>query len=265
MNDGILTGLREAVELLRELEGLLPDFGGAVRVEASEERLDLILDHPSARHALTAKMMRELAEGAASAAARPPAWLVLRSSDTNSFCAGGHLGQVRAGLLEAEAGSLMTRAMSRVTAALAGLPSISVALLDGPAVGGGVELAMSCDLRLMHSNAWLHPAQAALGVVNGWGGAASWARNLSVADALLLLAQARRIPASEARELGLVQYVGDEKREDLLRAGLGDAALREPNVLRALKAQLRASSREDENRHFLSVWGGQAHLRALAR
>jgi enoyl-CoA hydratase/carnithine racemase len=262
MDDGKLTDLGEAVRLLAELERAFSDPGGSVWTRTTERQVDIVLDHPKARHALSVQMMRQLAQAVEEAVAAGPAWVVIRSSDPVAFCAGGNLDQVRSGLLDPLAAACMTQAMTMVTTTLRTMDPVTIALVEGPAIGGGAELALSCDLRFLRREAWIQPAQARLGVVNGWGGAAGWRETVGYSRALQALLQAERLDAARCQTLGLADYVGDTQGDSLLVEGLGSMALRDTCVIHGMKRQLR-EPHSAAQATFLTLWGGRAHREAL--
>lgn len=87
---------------------------------------------------------------------------------------------------------------------LAALPMPSIAAIDGYALGGGLELAMACDLVVATHRSRLGLPEARLGFVPGWGGTSRLPRRVGVGQARRLCLTAGRIPASEAVSIGLV-------------------------------------------------------------
>lgn len=204
-------------------------------------------------------MMRRLAEEIRGLRDFEGPAVVLASRHGGSFCAGGHLGQVREALLEPDAARAMSTHLGMVLDALGALPVVSISLLEGAAIGGGVELASATDFIVGTEACFFDPAQARLGVACGWGGAARLARRLGRAGAIRFLAQARRVHLPEALEIGLV----DVQVEDPARAVdavLGEAHAERARSIRAIKAQVDGLAPVEA---FLDVWGGPAHRRAL--
>jgi enoyl-CoA hydratase/carnithine racemase len=95
--------------------------------------------------------------------------LVLRSHCSNVFLSGGNLKDIVQ--MTRQEGELFTQRMRTFTELLRSGPLVSIALLNGSAIGGGSEIALACDLRLSTStSASIQFAQTAWGVPSGWGG-----------------------------------------------------------------------------------------------
>jgi enoyl-CoA hydratase len=143
--------------------------------------------------------------------------LVIAATGSRFFCTGGDLDDYSA-LDTEEAGAWMAQRMSALLDRLVGLRALVVAAVDGVALGGGLELALACDLRIAGAQARFSLPQVRLGVVPGWGGAARLAALVGRGRALALMATARQVPADEALALHLVDEivpVGETERRAL--------------------------------------------------
>ena len=130
-----------------------------------------------------------------------------------SFCAGADVGMMRD--LSPEHHRRVRRWVD-VQAGLEAWPKPVIAALNGYALGGGAELALACDLRLAADDAEIGFPEIRLGIFPGAGGTQRLSRLVGPARALQLMLDGRRLPADEARRLGLVDDV--TPRADLLRA-----------------------------------------------
>ncbi len=92
---------------------------------------------------------------------------------------------------------------------LARLPLPVIAKVEGYALGGGLELAMACDLIAATESAKLGQPEANLGVVAGWGGSYRLPRRVGMAKAKELFFTGRIVDATTAHSIGLVDFVGD--------------------------------------------------------
>jgi len=92
---------------------------------------------------------------------------------------------------------------------LAALPLPVIARVEGYALGGGLELALACDLIVASREARLGQPEANLGLVSGWGGSFRLTRRVGVARAKELFFTGKAIDAQTALAIGLVDFVGD--------------------------------------------------------
>jgi enoyl-CoA hydratase/carnithine racemase len=162
--------------------------------------------------------------------------------------------------------------MQAILNRLEDLPIPVVAAVNGPAVGGGSELALACDARVMAEDAYLSFAQARLGVVTGWGGGGRLIQILGRRRALTLLATAGRVEADRAEIMGLADWLAPPGRAlERAEALVERMAELPPLAVRALKPLLRrvdcsdrAASQEAESEAFARLWGTDDHTEALA-
>jgi enoyl-CoA hydratase len=97
----------------------------------------------------------------------------------------------------------------RVFQGIADAPQRTIAAMNGYCIGGALDLALACDIRIASTGAsFAHPG-ARLGIITGWGGTQRLPRLIQKARALELFLTARRISSAEALEIGLVSSVSD--------------------------------------------------------
>jgi ethylmalonyl-CoA/methylmalonyl-CoA decarboxylase len=258
--------LEAAAKALRGLAG--PDSPGRVDLVRTGDVAELVLAHPRARQALSARMMADLADAVLSLRDDPPAAVLLRASEPGAFCAGGYLPEVSASLTRPENGRVMGEGMATVLDELMSGPFLSVAVMEGPAIGGGAELALSTDFRVWAATGRLEFRQAALGVATGWGGAARLVRLVGRTRALRALAWAAQMGPEEAGHCGLADLVVDTDAVAAARAWLQGALANGVGPLAACKRQVVAAERSDKSAAldaFLAVWGGAIHRQHLDR
>jgi enoyl-CoA hydratase/carnithine racemase len=253
-----LISLDHAIEALEALDAELPAVDGAVRLQRDGGVEVMTIDAASARNALSVAMMAQLGRHVRALRGSDALGLLIRSVGP-SFCAGGNLRQVRAGLHDPERGARMSRAMTVILDGLLALPMPSVAAIGGPAVGGGVELATAADARIAHPSARFDPAQVRLGVAAGWGGAGRLSQIIGRTKALRFWLDGRPFDAERALELGLVDEIASDP-EAVAAVWLERwAAWGAP--ARAFKAQVVAPHLASDA--FATVWGGPTHRRAI--
>jgi enoyl-CoA hydratase/carnithine racemase len=146
-------------------------------------------------------------------------------------------------------------------------PFVSIAAVQGAAVGAGLQLALACDLRLAADDARFAMREPALGLVPDLGGTGALVDVVGYARALEICATARWVSASEAERVGLVLAVvpaaGLAAAVDALAAGV----LAHPGpAVRATKALLRGAARHPREAQLAAERHAQGErLRALAR
>ncbi|WDZ86198.1 enoyl-CoA hydratase/isomerase family protein [Micromonospora cathayae] len=184
-----------------------------LRIEERPDRVVVTLDRPEKRNAIDAELIRELHEVCADLEARPRLLLLTGGSD-GIFAGGADIGQLRErGRVDA-LNAINAAAFARIRA----LPLPTVAAVDGPALGGGAELAYACDLRVCTARAVFGQPEVRLGILAGAGATHRLPALVGEARAKELLFTGRRVDAGEALRIGLVNRVVAEP------AGLLDCA-----------------------------------------
>lgn len=109
-------------------------------------------------------------------------------------------------------------------------PQRTIAAINGYCIGGALDLALACDVRIASARAtFAHPG-ARLGIITGWGGTQRLPRLIGKPRALELFATARTLDADNALQIGLIDYIGDP----ILEAALRLAVPHGPDGFRAL-------------------------------
>ena len=181
-------------------------------------------------------------------------------------------------------GAAMSALMSDATARLAALPLVSVAAVEGHAVGGGAELATACDFRVVTPTSKIQFAHAARGLIPGWGGLSRLRAIVGVKNALFICGSAAVMDAEQAARFHLADAILEPSAElsmvehaiaflqPMLRHVDLDAPV-DAVPLRALKrALLRAGGDgahrageegEEEHAQFCRLWGSEWQLQRL--
>jgi enoyl-CoA hydratase len=131
--------------------------------------------------------------------------LVLTGAGEKSFVAGADIGEMSS-LTKAE-GAAFSQKGNKVFRRLETFPIPVIAAVNGFALGGGCELAMSCDIRLCAENAVFGQPEVGLGITPGFGGTQRLARLVGAGMAKQLIFTARNIKADEAFRIGLVNAI----------------------------------------------------------
>ena len=186
------------------------------------------LDRPARRNALTPAALSDLL-AAVEAATEPVVYL---AGAGDAFCAGADLDVVDS--LDGDSAAAFARRGQRVAGALASYDGVVVAGVDGPARGGGVELALACDLRVGTPAATFAESGVTHGLFGAWGGTARLPRVVGEGVAMELSLSGRVLDADEARRVGLLSRVVDDPR-----AIAGSLLDSDPRALRTIKRRLR--------------------------
>jgi methylglutaconyl-CoA hydratase len=180
--------------------------GATVRVEQEGPAVFLVLDRPDAANALSRALVAELRAALTTLHGTPQvAAVVLTGNGDRAFCAGADLRERRS-LSLAETRTVL-QDLNALMDEIAAFPRPVLAALNGSALGGGLELALACDLRLCAEGAQLGLPEVRLGIIPGAGGTQRLARLCGVAAAKELILTGKRIDASRALALGLVNAV----------------------------------------------------------
>lgn len=195
----------------------------------------ITIDRPERRNALTEEGLREL-ERTVSEAAEPVLYL---TGSGSAFCAGADLDTVAA--LDCESAAAFADLGQRVARALESYDGAVVAGIDGPARGGGVELALACDLRIATPEATFAESGVSLGLFGAWGGTARLPRIVGEGAALDIGLSGRVLDAREAHRIGLCDRITEDPYAVAQSLADNDAA-----AMRTIKRRLRDRAPVDE-------------------
>lgn len=171
--------------------------------------------------------------------------VVITGAGEGVFCAGADLKE-RRGVPAVEAGPFI-QAIGMAISQIADLRCPTIALMNGSAYGGGFELALACDFRIITDGAELGLTEVKLGIMPGAGGTVRLPRLIGEARAKELILLGRRITAARALELGIVNQVVPSAQ---LRAA-GDALLAE--LAQAAPLSVRSAKSSIERGYGKSV------------
>lgn len=206
------------------------ELGGGVGVKTERRGAIAIwtLDRPDRMNALSRAAVRELGrlarEAAADAGLRA---VILTGAGDKAFCAGADLKERRS-MDEDDVRDFLPLYRASF-GEIDRLPVPVIAALNGVAFGGGLELALACDFRVMARGTKIGLTETSLGIIPGAGGTQRLTRIVGEAKAKELIVFARRLEAEEALAIGLVTRVAAEGQSALdaaleLAAPLADAA-----------------------------------------
>jgi enoyl-CoA hydratase/carnithine racemase len=204
------------------------------------------LDHPPL-NLVTRELLLELDAALATleaADASDVRAVVVTGAGERAFSAGSHVGEFEA--QRGPAGRERHELESGVARRLAELPMPTIAAIEGNALGGGLELALCCDIRIASERARFGLPEVRLAVTPGAGGTQRLPRVVGSARARELILTGRVIDATEAERIGLVHRVvpaGEAVRS--AEAIAGEIAARGPLAVREAKRLLALSTEVD--------------------
>ena len=219
-----------------------------IRTDHQGPLLTVWLDAPATRNALTDAMVQGLHDALAQAAALPALRALVLRGAGGAFCAGGDFGRFRSLMAEPAPAqgpdpiAVFNRAFGALLQAWRDSPVLTLALVDGPAIGGGCGLAAACDLVLATESAPFAMPEVTLGLPPAQI-APFVAARIGERQALRLMATGQRVRGAEAARLGLADDCIQDGEQDAALQRWADALMRaEPQALRATRAILRRSA-----------------------
>lgn len=178
----------------------------SILYEAANGVAVLTLHRPQAANALSTALLMELKQKLGQLRFdRSIRCVIVTGSEKKAFCAGADLKE-RASMTETEVRK--TVALIRETInEFEQLPAPTICAINGVAFGGGLELALACDIRIASDHAQLGLTETALGIIPGAGGTQRLPRLIGKGKAKELIFTAKRLTAAEAASIGIVEYV----------------------------------------------------------
>lgn len=179
----------------------------SVHLQRQDEFALITLDRQEALNALSAAVLRELAQAFDEVAASDARALIVTGAGAKAFCAGADIKELTGrSLSEQRRDAAYGQA---VLARLDALPMPSVAAINGYAFGGGMELALACTFRIAAPTAKMGLPEIKLGLIPGYGGTQRLPRVIGEARALDIIMSGRTLDAEEALRIGLVHRIAE--------------------------------------------------------
>ena len=176
------------------MSDVLVDRSGAVTI--------VTLNRPERRNALSAQLRADLAAAVAEFDADPGQRVAVLAANGPIFCAGGDLREMS----ERSRGEAHAPQTESTTMVVGDSLKPWIAAIDGPALAGGLEVVLNCDIRVAAANVWFSLPEVALGMIPGTA-VNQLVRQIGYSDAMHLLLTNERIDTSTALRIGLIQEV----------------------------------------------------------
>jgi len=215
----------------------------------------LILNRPQVRNALNLDTWNRIAEGVGELDADPQVHvIVMRGATTEAFIAGADISEFPALRADAAQARIYRDAPNRALSAMAGCAKPIVAMISGVCVGGGVQVALACDIRFAARGTRLGVPAARLGLAYPLEGVLALIGVVGPANARDILLSARLFDADEALAMGLVNRVLEPAElEESTRSYALKIAANAPLTLAAAKAAIREALKDPEQRNAKMV------------
>jgi len=227
---------------------------GSLRSATKEDGVELValrvvddiawieFGEPERRNLLTVSLLEALPQVLAAAVTQ--ARVVVLRGRGDFFSAGYDIAQIPPELFHADPATVLEHPFESCMRAVVDCPLPTIAAVNGHAIGGAVELAVSCDLRVARNGARFGITAARLGLVYPHAGLEKMLRLLGPANTRRLLFTGELVDASEARQLGLVnQVVSVDEFQGAVQALARQIAASAPLAVQGMKQILRLVER----------------------
>lgn len=231
----------------------------------------LTVNRPKVRNALDWGAMRAFADTVERAARSVNLRALIVTGGGDTFVSGGDL-KALSNYTKTRDGLRLAVIMGKALDRLRALPCPTIAAINGPARGGGAEIAAACDQRVMAEGADIGFVHARLGITTAWGGARYLLQLVGYPMALELLSTGRVLNAQEAEEVGLVEHITAPGSALATALDLARIMAQHPiEAVRAAKRLLRfalvspLAAKHAERRIFAGLWDSEFRRQAVAR
>lgn len=211
-----------------------------ITLQIHQQMAILEIHRPDKAHAYTQQMLHDLDTAWQTLEAQCSV-VVLQSSGDRHFCAGADLTEMKQKRAEDALDLLSQRVFNRMATSHV----VSIAAIQGPAVAGGFELALACDLRVAHPDAWFGLPEVSLGLIPSAGGCTRLTQLMGQSIAKSVILGGERISATHALQWGLVHRVDVQPKENAT-TWAQKLCQQDPLALRLAKQVLTAPSLEQE-------------------
>jgi 2-(1,2-epoxy-1,2-dihydrophenyl)acetyl-CoA isomerase len=169
----------------------------------------IVLDRPGKLNAFAGEMRDQIGDAVEQLGADPAVRAIVITGEGRGFCAGADIDYLNELVVEGNARDFqrLLEAGERVVQEIRAAEKPVIAAVNGPAAGGGANLALACDLRIMADTAAIGQTFVRIGLHPDWGGTFLLPRLVGVSRALELMWSGRMVGAEEALAIGLVNRV----------------------------------------------------------
>lgn len=186
----------------------MDDVAPAIVFEVIDSIAVVRFNRPTQRNPLSRDTLQDLQQITSSLFPRNDVHAVIFTGAGDVFASGANIRELAQ--LDEAAALDFSKLGQELFQAIADTKQLTIAAINGYCMGGGLDLALACDLRVASPSAiFSHPGPR-LGIITGWGGTQRLPRTIQKGLALELLLTGRRINAGDALKIGLVSRVADK-------------------------------------------------------
>ena len=211
----------------------------SIEVTRADGVATVLLNRPDKLNALSGEMYHDLAQHFEALGDDDAVRAVILTGAGRAFCAGGDIGTM--GQFDVVSGRRRSKGHQRMIVALHNLEKPVIAAVRGAAAGIGASMVLACDLVIMGESGFLNMAFKKVGIPPDGGAIFLLTQHLGIARAKELVYSARRLPAQEAKEMGIVlKVVPDEQVDAEARALAQELATSATYALRLAKKMFQS-------------------------
>ncbi len=177
----------------------------AILTDVSDGTAIIRFNQPAARNPLSITTINELTNAVLLLTARKDIKVIIFTGAEDVFASGADIRELAQ--LDAERAFEFAAFGQKLFQTIADATQVTIAAINGYCMGGGLDLALACDLRIASPLAIFRHPGARLGIITGWGGTQRLPRLIGRTRALDLLLSARLINSQEALEVGLITHL----------------------------------------------------------
>jgi enoyl-CoA hydratase len=187
---------------------------------------------------LSAATREELGSALTELESRPDCRVVVFEAAGRTFIAGADIKELQS--LDPQSAAACARETHALFDRIERLPAVTIAAIHAACAGGGLELALACDVRLAAESAKIGFPEVTLGLIPGWGGTVRATRLFGPALARALILSGELLPARRAHELGIVQGIAaDDDFAEFVQQRVDVFRQRSPAAIRTVKRLIR--------------------------
>lgn len=187
----------------------------AVSVETSDSIAIIRFNRPAERNPLSRTTLLELNAILSDARSNPNIQAVIFTGSEDVFLSGANIRELAQ--LDSESALAFSKLGQNIFQAIADAEQITIAAINGYCMGGGLDLALACDIRIASETAVFSHPGARLGIITGWGGTQRLPRIVGTTNALEFFVTAGKYSSKKAFEIGLVSVISDQVLEAAIK------------------------------------------------